>query len=547
MENKYNEKLDIIDGSVAGVPTVEYGQVLEYPNEDVKEHRGDLHRTFKARHIQMICLGGCIGSGIFISTGKALRYGNYTGMFIGWTLICTMSWTVMQVMSEACCIFPTSGAFVDHAARFVDPALGFAIGFCEWFGWITVVAAEGAVFRVIISYWTELIPTAACMTIYLVVVFAIHIFPNKMFAEFEFGTAAIKVVAMIVILLTCIAIVAGAGSTGSTHHAENYTSLPAFPHGFKGVAQSFLLAAWSTGGQEIMGITNGEADMPRWNLPRACKNLLIRIFVFYLGSVTLITVLVPYTDPRLLGTSSIAASPFVIAMNDAGIKVLPDILNVVVLVGLCAIGAESLYISSRISTAMARMHMFPKIFGRIDTQGRPYMSLLIAMALSTIMTYINCSNTGAVIFTWFSSITATVYFLAYMTICISNWRMRAAFKAQNDNPLTLQYAYKNKFFPLGSVFLFISSIFVLASTFYVSLFPIGAPTTAENFFETFLCVPLFLVLYLGYKIVYKTKFVDPKEADLQTGRRPLTESDIAFLEAYYSQPWHKRALTYLTF
>lgn len=296
-----------------------------------------------------------------------------------------------------------------------------------------------------------------------------------------------------------------------------------------------------------MGISNGEADMPRWNLPRACNNLVIRIFLFYLTSVCFITVLVPYTDPRLLGTSTIAASPFVIAMSDAGIKGLPDLLNVVVMVGLCAIGAESLYISSRVSTAMARMGSFPAIFGRIDKQGRPYMSLLIAMALSTIMTYINCSNTGAVIFTWFSSISATVYFLAYITICITNWQMRKAFKLQEDDPLTLKYAYKNKFFPLGSVFLFVSSVFVLASTFYVSLFPIHAPTSAETFFETFLGVPVFIAAYLGYKIVFRTKFVDPAKADIHTGRRPLTEEDIAFLDHYYAQPWYKRALTYVTF
>ena len=296
-----------------------------------------------------------------------------------------------------------------------------------------------------------------------------------------------------------------------------------------------------------MGLTNGEAKFPRWNLPRACNSLIGRIFLFYLTSVMFITLLVPYTDPRLLGTSTIAASPFVIAMNTAGIKGLPDLLNVIVMVGLCAIGAESLYISSRVSTAMARMGMFPAIFGRIDSKGRPYSSLLIAMAISTICTYINCSNTGAVIFTWFSSITATVYFLAYITICITNWRMRAAFKAQNDNPLTLKYAYKNKFYPLGSVFLFSSSIFVLASVFYVSLFPIGAPTSAATFFETFLCVPLFIVLYFGYKIIYKTKIVDPAKADIHTGRRPLTEEDIAFLDRYYAQPWYKRALTYLTF
>lgn len=264
-------------------------------------------------------------------------------------------------------------------------------------------------------------------------------------------------------------------------------------------------------------------------------------------SVCFITVLVPYTDPRLLGTSSIAASPFVIAMNNAGIKGLPSLLNVVVMIGLCSIGAESLYISSRVSTALARMGNFPAIFGRIDKQGRPYMSLALAMALSIIFTYINCSNTGAIIFTWFSSLSATVYFLSYMTICVTNWQMRKAFKAQNDDPLTLQYAYKNKFYPLGSVFLFTSCVFVLSSTFYVSLFPIDAPTTASNFFQTFLCVPVFLFAYLGYKIVFRTKFVDPAKADIHTGRRPLTEADIAFLDRYYAQPWHKRALTYVTF
>ena len=168
-------------------------------------------------------------------------------------------------------------------------------------------------------------------------------------------------------------------------------------------------------------------------------------------------------------------------MDDAGTKELPGLLNVVVMVGLCAIGAEALYISSRISTTMARMGSFTVIFGRIDKQGRPYMSLLIAMILSAIFTYINYSNTGAIIFTWLSSISTTVYFLAYVTIFITNWPMRKAFKLQNDDPLTLRYAYKYKLFPLGSVFIFVSSVLVLASTFHMSLFPIHAPASAETF------------------------------------------------------------------
>jgi amino acid transporter len=286
--------------------------------------------------------------------------------------------------------------------------------------------------------------------------------------------------------------------------------------------------------------------MPRWNLPRAINNLAFRLFFFFGCSIVFISVLVPYTDSRLLGPSNIAASPFVIAMDDAGIKGLPDFLNAVIIVGLCAIGAESLYITSRLGTAMARMGLFPKSFGHVDKQGRPYVSLISSGLLAIILTYINCSNTGGVIFTWFSSVGSTVYFIAYLVIAVTNWRMRAAFKAQGDNPLTMKYAYKNKAWPWGSVFLFVSGIFVISSTFYLSLFPIDAPTNASNFFQTFLCVPLFLVLWIGYKIIFKTKWVDPAKADIHSGRRPLNEQDIAFLDAYYAQPMYKRVFSYVT-
>lgn len=108
-----------------------------------------------------------------------------------------------------------------------------ATGFCEWFAWHTTLAAEGAVFHLILTYWTEAIPTAACMTIYLVIVFGIHVLPSRVFAEVEFGTAVAKVFLMIIVFITCIVMICGGGPTGTTHHAENYTDLPAFPNAFK--------------------------------------------------------------------------------------------------------------------------------------------------------------------------------------------------------------------------------------------------------------------------------------------------------------------------
>lgn len=398
------------------------------------------------------------------------------------------------------------------------------------------------------SYWTDKIPTAACMTVYLVIIFTIHALPNRVFAEFEFGTAAIKVVAMFMILFACIAMLGGAGPTGSTNHAYNFRELPTFPHGFKGVCATFTLAAWATGGQEIMGLSAGEARFPRWDMPRACTNLFARILLFYELSIVFLSLLVPYNDPRLLSTGTVASSPFVIALQNAGIGVLPDIINVIILLGLVAIGAESLYVSSRVMTAMAQMKYFPEVLGRIDRKGRPYWALFITGICSVVCTYINCSGTGGVIFTWFSSISATSYFMTWMVIPITNIQMRRAIQKQGDPAWSLPYAWKLRAWPMTSIALFLSSFFVLMATGYVALFPIGSgKPTAEGFFQTMLGVPIWIVAYLGWKFWHRTKLVDPAKADLNTGRVPLTEENIQQFDAYYAQSRWKRALSYVRF
>lgn len=386
------------------------------------------------------------------------------------------------------------------------------------------------------------------MTVYLVIIFTIHALPNRVFAEFEFGTGAIKVTAMFMILFSCIAMLGGAGPKGSTYHTYNFTELPIFPHGFKGVCATFTLAAWATGGQEIMGLSAGEAAFPRWDMPRACTNLFARILLFYELSIVFISLLVPYNDPRLLSTGTVASSPFVIAMQNAGITVLPDIINVIILLGLVAIGAESLYVSSRVMTAMAQMNYFPKILGRVDRKGRPYWALSVTGLCSIICTYINCSGTGGLIFTWFSSISATSYFMTWMVIPITNIQMRRAIKAQGDPAWSLPYAWKLRAWPLTSVALFWSSFLVIVATGYVALFPIGSSKpTAEGFFQIMLGVPIWITAYLCWKLWYRTKLVNPAEADLQTGRVPLTPENIQQLDDYYAQSAGKRALSYFRF
>lgn len=163
-----------------------------------------------------------------------------------------------------------------------------------------------------------------------------------------------------------------------------------------------------------MGIAAGEARMPRYDMPRATVNLFVRIILIFGSACVLVSVLVPYDEPLLLGTSNVAASPFVIAMGYAGIKVLPDIINVVLLICLCCIGSESIFIASRVQTAMSKMGMFPAIFGKVDSKGRPIVSLATCFIIAIAMTYMCVSTTGAIAFNWFSSVSATTTFFAWM-------------------------------------------------------------------------------------------------------------------------------------
>ncbi|RAK96005.1 AAT family amino acid transporter [Aspergillus ibericus CBS 121593] len=509
----------------------------------------ELHRTFKARHIQMICLGANLSSGLFVSTGKALKYGSASGMLIGYSVVSIAVYLLMSLLTEITCIWPTSGSFIDHAARFVDPALGFAIGICEWFAYMTIVASEAAIVRVLLTWWTTAIPTAACMTVFLAIIFTIHALPNRVFAEFEFLTACAKVTMMLILIFTCIAMLAGAGSPPTTPHAWNYTSAPAFPNGFRGVCQSIPLAVWAMGVQEIMGISAGEARFPRWDMPRACRNLFVRLILFYELSIVFITLLVPYTSSALLSSegTTVAASPFVIALQSAHIPFLPSLLNAIILLGVCSNATEAMYVASRILTAMSKMNMLPPAFCKIDTRGRPYLSLLFTAICSTICTYINCTGPGAQIFTWFSSISSTVFFLAWLTVAVTNIMMRRAVKAQGDMVFEEPFAVRVRGSPLPAMMLLVLCLGCLGMMAYVSIRPIGEEASAESFFEVFLGVPVFMAVFVGYKVWFGTRVVDPRTADLGTGRRRLTPEEMRVLEEYKAMPTWRRAGSYVRF
>ena len=153
-----------------------------------------------------------------------------------------------------------------------------------------------------------------------------------------------------------------------------------------------MLAIWAVGDQIFIGVMGGEAKSPRYSMARAATLVPMRVGFMYMVLVVFIGILIDPEDPNLLGGSGAAASPFVLAVNHAGIKGIPDIINACMIIGILAIALESIYLPSRMLRTMAVQGLIPKAFGRCDDKGRPRFALAVTSVVGVAMTYMSLSG-----------------------------------------------------------------------------------------------------------------------------------------------------------
>lgn len=247
------------------------------------------------------------------------------------------------------------------------------------------------------------------MSIFCVLCLAIFALPNKVFAWFQYIGSMVKVILFLLLVPLCLALIGGAGPKGFVHHGETWTSLPAFKNGIKvrlssihyayhltnfqqGFANCALLAIWAVGDQVFVGVMGGEAEQPRWSLGRSADMVPTRLGFIYVLSVVFIGLLVPSDDDRLLSGSGVAASPFVIAVMDAGIPGLPSVINACMVIGVLAIALECIYLPSRILRNMAMQGFMPAYIANVDAKGRPRWALAITSVFGVVFTYIGLSS-----------------------------------------------------------------------------------------------------------------------------------------------------------
>ncbi|MCJ1300671.1 hypothetical protein MMC08_003468 [Hypocenomyce scalaris] len=483
------------------------------------EEYGYVSRGLKSRHIQFIALGGTIGTGLFLGIGRAFQQAGPLSVLLGYTLTGIAVFGMMQSLGEMATWLPLPGAIPQFCARYVDGAMGFAVGWNNWYSCAIILCAEISAASIVIQFWNGAvgINVAAWITIIIVVVICLNIFAVAIYGEAEFCFAGIKIVTIVGLLIFALCIDLGGGPTHDRlgfrywkHPGamKEYISTTPNTGRFLGLFSTLVNAAFSYGGVEMVAVAAGEAENPRKNIPKAVRRVFWRILFFYVLGSLAVGVLVPSNDPQLLNTSgTAAASPWVIAVNNAMVPALPSIINAVILTSASSSANAFLYTGSRYLYALAQNGQAPKILLKCSKRGVPYCG-------------------ADTVFTWFQNLTTISTLFTWVSICIAYLRFHAALKAQGIDRNTL--VFKSPFQPFTAWFaLIFFSIIIIFNGFYAF-----CPWDVDSFVTAYVGIPIYFALYIFWKIFKRTKWISPAEADIQTGKAALDAADSQWPEQH---------------
>ncbi|KAJ5650733.1 Arginine permease CAN1 [Penicillium longicatenatum] len=502
-----------------------------------------LKRKLKSRHLQMIAIGGTIGTGLFISSGEALAHAGPVGALIAYIFIGSIVFSVMTSLGEIATYLPVSGAFTSYATRLIDPSLGFAMGWIYWFSWAITYALELTATGLIIQYWDSTINTAIFIAVFWVVITILNLLPVNFYGEVEFWLSTAKVLTVVGFIIFGICIDAGAGDQGYLGFRNwvqpgpfvDYLVTPGPTAKFVGFWAVLIQAGFSCQGTELVGLAAGETENPRQTVPKAIRATFFRILLFYVFSVFFMGLLVPSDNEDLLSSSSNAsASPFVIAAKLAGVDVLPSLINAVLLTVVLSAANSNVYSGSRMLVGLANDGYAPSLFRKTTKGGVPYFGVVLT-ALFGLLGFMNISTSGTTVFNWLLNISTVAGFILWASLNACHISFMRALKARNIARNFLPY--KAPFQPFLAYYGLFFNILILLTQGFTAWIP---SFDVKSFFVAYVSLILFAVLWVGHKLVFRDSLVSPLQADLDTGRAEIENEhwEVTIPTTWYGKIWH---------
>lgn len=377
-----------------------------------------MRRGLKNRHMQMIALGGAIGTGLFYGSAPTIQLAG-PAISLSYLIGGVIIFFIMRMLGEMAVDNPVSGSFSHYANTYWGEFPGFLSGWNYWVNYIIVSMAELTAVGIYVNFWWPDVPQWLSALICLVVITAVNLINVRMYGEFEFWTAVIKVAAIIgMIVFGTILIFTQMGA-----FPENLSNLWShggyLPNGVWGVALSLVIVMFSFGGIELIGITAGEADEPDQTIPKAINQVIWRILLFYIGTLVVLMTLYPWNQVGL------KASPFVQIFSNIGIPAAANLLNVVVLTAALSVYNSAIYSNSRMLYGLAEQGNAPRIFTRLAKNGVPVVGILTSSACTLLAVWMNYIIPGKV-FMFLISIAVAAVVVSWVIITVTHIRFRRA-------------------------------------------------------------------------------------------------------------------------
>jgi AAT family amino acid transporter len=385
-------------------------------------------RGLGPRQVQMIAIGGAIGTGLFLGAGGAIHQAG-PGLLVMYALAGAAVFGIMRALGELLTYRPTSGSFADYAREFLGPFAGYVTGWTYWLMWVVTGMAEVTAAAAYLAYWWPQVPRWAAALGFLVLLLAVNFLSVGIFGEVEFWLSMVKVGAIVGMILVGLAVlvlgVSSAGHTASVGHLWRDGGF--FPHGVGQALLTLQMVAFAYLAVELVGVTAGEARDPRRTLPRAINTLPWRIGLFYVGSLAVILCVVPWTAFQP-GTS-----PFVAAFARIGIPLGAGVVNLVVLSAALSSCNSGMYSTGRMLRDLGANGQGPRAFTVLSARRTPARGTLVSVAVMGIGVWVDYVDPAGA-FTYITAFATVAAVWTWGVILVAHIRYRSAVRAGRAAP-----------------------------------------------------------------------------------------------------------------
>ncbi|KAJ3544863.1 hypothetical protein NM208_g2816 [Fusarium decemcellulare] len=515
-----------------------------------------LQRSLTNRMVQLSAIGASIGTALFLSIGGVLVKAGPASLFLAFVVYNIFLAMLNNCIAEMVTYMPVSGGFIRLAGKWVDDALGFMVGWNFFLYQVVLIPFEITALSMVLSYWSDNIPVGAICGGCILLYGLLNAFTVKVYGESEFWLSGGKVILLFILLSFTFITMVGGNPQHDAFGFRYWKNPGAFAEfsstGMRGQFEGFLAALWAASftcvGPEFVSIVAAEAKHPRIYIKTAYKIVFVRILVFYIGSAIAVGILVPHNEPTMTAifngetgnSGSAAASPYIIAMGNLGIGVLPHIITALITTTIFAAGNSVTYYGIRSLYGLSIEGRAPKFLRKTTKQGVPIYCVLVVMVFP-FLSFLQMSSGSTQVLDWLIDLATGCTIVSYIVIAITYICFHRATVAQNFDRKSL--AYRGCFQPCCAWLALVWEILIITFYGYKSF----SPFSIGSFFTHYAMVILMPILFCGWKYTKGTKWLKPEEVDLVWDAPYITAYEEAatdrpigfFRDVWQSLPFNK--------